>query len=116
MGIPDCKQLAKDLSKLEELCKKYPPVYGRRGSAKTHITDAYLYGFSVYSTTFDELEQKSALECKLDDIIDSLWSGKGGQIFGSYIDTVKKNPRTKDVYRSKSTTHSFPWYHRNRKY
>lgn len=106
------EQLLKiDYSKLEEIAKAQ-----YRGNAKSSAYDAYLWGASMNLGILDELEQKSALECKLDDIIDSLWSGKGGQIFGSYIDTVKKNPRTKDVYRSKSTTHSFPWYHKNRKY
>lgn len=116
MVTPNYRQLAGDLSKLEELLKKNLPIYGRRGAAKSHITDMYLYGTSIHTLVFDELEQKSALECKLDAIIDNLWNGKNGQIFASYIQAVRDNPRTKDVYRSKSTTHSFPWYHRNRKY
>lgn len=93
-----------DLNKLEALC-----------SARGH-------GKSTLVAIFDSLSEipnidtRSPLEAKMDDLINTYWSSEGSKAYHAILTTKKTNPRTKDIFRSKSTTHTFPWYHRKRKY
>lgn len=49
-------------------------------------------------------------------IIDSFWENPlEGDVY-LYLAQLEKNPRTKDVFKSKSTTHHYPWYRRGSKY
>lgn len=50
------------------------------------------------------------------DIIDSFWSAPALGLYGQYIDQLDKKPKTKDVFKGKSTTHHYPWYRRGTKY
>lgn len=59
---------------------------------------------------------RSPLETKLDDLINTYWSTEGSKAYHAILAAQKANPRTKDIFKSKSTSHTFPWYHRKRKY
>ena len=56
------------------------------------------------------------LKSQVDRIIDSFWENPlEGDVY-LYLAQLEKNPRTKDVFKSKSTTHHYPWYRRGSKY
>ena len=56
------------------------------------------------------------LKSKVDRIIDKFWLNACGDDTQLYLTQIQKNPRTKDVFKSKSTTHHYPWYRRGNKY
>ena len=56
------------------------------------------------------------LKSKVDSIIDKFWLNPCGDDMHLYLAQIQKNPRTKDVFKSKSTTHHYPWYRRGSKY
>lgn len=56
------------------------------------------------------------LKSKVDRIIDKFWLNPCGDNTQLYLAQIQKNPRTKDVFKSKSTTHHYPWYRRGSKY
>ncbi|AFR51983.1 hypothetical protein ECBP1_0032 [Escherichia phage ECBP1] len=56
------------------------------------------------------------LKSKVDRIIDKFWLNPCGDDMHLYLAQIQKNPRTKDVFKSKSTTHHYPWYRRGSKY
>lgn len=93
-----------DLSKLELL-------WSARMSGKSNLTNIY-DALTVLSTK----DCRSPLETKVDDLIETYWSTEGSKAFRAALAAQKANPRTKDIFRSKSTPHTFPWYHRKRKY
>ncbi|UVX30986.1 hypothetical protein P4a_00059 [Klebsiella phage VLCpiP4a] len=80
------------------------------------------HGKSTLVAIFDSLDEisnintRSPLEVKLDDLINTYWSSEGSKAYHAILAAQKANPRTKDIFRSKSTPHTFPWYHRKRKY
>lgn len=80
------------------------------------------HGKSTLVAIFDSLSEipnidtRSPLEAKMDDLINTYWSSEGSKAYHAILAAQKANPRTKDIFRSKSTTHTFPWYHRKRKY
>lgn len=53
---------------------------------------------------------------KVFDIIDKFWNNPGEGHMYLYLEQLKKNPITRDLFKSKSTTHHFPWYRRGSKY
>ena len=56
------------------------------------------------------------LKNKVYKIIDSFWENPlEGDVY-LYLAQLEKNPRTKDVFKGKSTTHHYPWYRRGSKY
>lgn len=56
------------------------------------------------------------LKSQVDRIIDSFWENPlEGDVY-LYLAQLEKNPRTKDVFKGKSTTHHYPWYRRGSKY
>lgn len=93
-----------DLSKLELL-------WSTRMSGKSNLTNIY-DALTVLSTK----DCRSPLEAKMDKLINSYWTNGGSKELRAMLAAQKANPRTKDVFRSTSTPHTFPWYHRNRKY
>lgn len=93
-----------DLSKLELL-------WSARMSGKSNLTNIY-DALTVLSTK----DCRSPLEAKMDKLINSYWTNGGSKELRAMLAAQKANPRTKDVFRSTSTPHTFPWYHRNRKY
>ena len=56
------------------------------------------------------------LKSKVDRIIDKFWLNPCGDDMHLYLVQIQKNPRTKDVFKGKSTTHHYPWYRRGSKY
>ena len=56
------------------------------------------------------------LKSKVDRIIDKFWLSPCYDEIHLYLAQIQKNPRTKDVFKSKSTTHHYPWYRRGSKY
>lgn len=56
------------------------------------------------------------LKAKVDRIIDKFWLNPCGDDTQLYLAQIQKNPRTKDVFKGKSTTHHYPWYRRGSKY
>lgn len=56
------------------------------------------------------------LKSKVDRIIDKFWLNPCGDDMHLYLAQIQKNPRTKDVFKGKSTTHHYPWYRRGSKY
>lgn len=93
-----------DLNKMEAL------IYGQMiGEGDTFTVDSYFNGLF-------KVDCRSPLETKLDDLINTYWSTEGSKAYHAILTAQKANPRTKDIFRSKSTPHTFPWYHRNRKY
>lgn len=92
-----------DLNKLEAL-------WSARMSGKSTLV-------AIYDSLAElRVDSRSPLEAKVDDIIKTYWSSEGSKAFRATLATQKLNPRTKDIFRSKSTPHTFPWYHRKRKY
>lgn len=85
------------------------------------LWSARMSGKSTLVSIYDSLaelraDSRSPLETKVDDIIKAYWSSEGSKAFRATLAAQKLNPRTKDIFRSKSTPHTFPWYHRKRKY
>lgn len=56
------------------------------------------------------------LKSKVDRIIDKFWLNPCKDDTQLYLAQIQKNPRTKDVFKGKSTTHHYPWYRRGSKY
>lgn len=92
-----------DLNKLEAL-------WSARMSGKSTLVAIY------DSLAESRVDSRSPLEAKVDDIIKTYWSSEGSKAFRATLAAQKLNPRTKDIFRSTSTPHTFPWYHRKRKY
>lgn len=56
------------------------------------------------------------LKSKVYRIIDKFWLNPCKDDTQLYLAQIQKNPRTKDVFKGKSTTHHYPWYRRGSKY
>lgn len=56
------------------------------------------------------------LKSKVFRIIDKFWLNPCRDDTQLYLAQIQKNPRTKDVFKGKSTTHHYPWYRRGSKY
>lgn len=56
------------------------------------------------------------LKSKVEHIIDKFWLSPCEGDMHLYLAQIQKNPRTKDVFKGKSTTHHYPWYRRGSKY
>lgn len=92
-----------DLNKLEAL-------WSARMSGKSTLV-------GIYDSLAElRVDSRSPLETKVDDLINTYWSSEGSKAYHAILVAQKTNPRTKDIFRSTSTTHTFPWYHRKRKY
>uniref|UniRef100_A0AAU8EBW0 Uncharacterized protein n=1 Tax=Klebsiella phage vB_Kpn16-P2 TaxID=3230846 RepID=A0AAU8EBW0_9VIRU len=92
-----------DLNKMELL-------WSARMTGKSNL--AAMYGSLVKL----RVDSRSPLETKVDDLINTYWSSEGSKAYHAILTAQKTNPRTKDIFRSTSTPHTFPWYHRKRKY
>lgn len=67
-----------------------------------------------YATSYTPPEPH--LKSKVDRIIDKFWLSPCYDEMHLYLAQIQKNPRTKDVFKGKSTTHHYPWYRRGSKY
>ena len=92
-----------DLKNLEDMFSKMNKALskgwtGRKGFVEVYITPP------------------PRLKNQVDRIIDSFWENPlEGDVY-LYLAQLEKNPRTKDVFKGKSTTHHYPWYRRGSKY
>lgn len=68
--------------------------------------------FNVHSYIPPEPHLKS----KVDRIIDKFWAYPGEGHMYLYLEQLRKNPITRDLFKGKSTTHHYPWYRRGSKY
>ena len=66
--------------------------------------------------TIPYIHSEPHLKSKVDRIIDKFWLNPCGDDTHLYLAQIQKNPRTKDVFKGKSTTHHYPWYRRGSKY
>lgn len=64
---------------------------------------------------FPYIPPEPHLKTKVDRIIDKFWLNPCDEMH-LYLAQIQKNPRTKDVFKGKSTTHHYPWYRRGSKY
>lgn len=82
------------------------------------LSDAMVYGLNLNWLYGDDLYLPPTPHCqrKAFSIIDKFWSGKQLGLYGQYIEQLNRNPKTKDVFKGKSTTHHYPWYKRGSKY
>ncbi|AHV82653.1 hypothetical protein LD35_gp29 [Escherichia phage vB_EcoP_PhAPEC7] len=75
-----------------------------------------LKGWNIRSfNAFPYIPPEPHLKSKVDRIIDKFWLSPCDEMH-LYLAQIQKNPRTKDVFKSKSTTHHYPWYRRGSKY
>lgn len=65
---------------------------------------------------FPYIPPEPHLKSKVDRIIDKFWLSPCGDDMHLYLAQIQKNPRTKDVFKGKSTTHHYPWYRRGSNY
>lgn len=78
---------------------------------------AILKGWTSRSfNVFPYIPPEPHLKSKVDRIIDKFWLSPCGDDMHLYLTQIQKNPRTKDVFKGKSTTHHYPWYRRGSKY
>lgn len=77
-----------------------------------------LSGMKADWYTIDDVYLPPKPHCmsQVHDIIDSFWSAPALGLYGQYIAQLDKKPKTKDVFKGKSTTHHYPWYRRGSKY
>lgn len=81
---------------------------------QTLIQKGWTTSRPFYATSYTPPEPH--LKSKVDRIIDKFWLSPCGDDMHLYLAQIQKNPRTKDVFKSKSTTHHYPWYRRGSKY
>ena len=67
-----------------------------------------------YATSYTPPEPH--LKSKVDQIIDKFWAYPGEGHMYLYLEQLRKNPITRDLFKGKSTTHHYPWYRRGSKY
>ena len=91
--------------------KKMEAFWSARGHGKGNLVIIYDSFTELFS-----VDSRSVLEAKLDKLINSYWRKGGSKELRAMLDAQRRNPRTKDIFRSTSTPHTFPWYHRKRKY
>lgn len=68
-----------------------------------------------FSTT-SYIPPEPHLKSKVDQIIDKFWAYPGEGHMYLYLEQLRKNPITRDLFKGKSTTHHYPWYRRGSKY
>ena len=78
------------------------------------VQKGWTTGRSFNTTSY--IPPEPHLKSKVDRIIDKFWLNPCGDATQLYLAQIQKNPRTKDVFKSKSTTHHYPWYRRGSKY
>ena len=86
-----------------------------------HQLDAWLQcsglgagGYVISDDLFTQSE--SYATSKINKIIDNFWANPGSGEYQMYITIMQRKPKTKDVFKGKSTTHHYPWYKRGSKY
>lgn len=71
-------------------------------------------GRQVFVETY--IPPEPHLKSKVDRIIDKFWAYPGEGHMYLYLEQLRKNPITRDLFKGKSTTHHYPWYRRGSKY
>jgi hypothetical protein len=70
----------------------------------------------LWGDTLDYVNPPPQLKSQVDRIIDDFWAYPGTGHMYLYLEQLRKNPLTRDLFKSESTTHHFPWYRRGSKY
>jgi hypothetical protein len=70
----------------------------------------------IWGDTLDYVNPPPQLKSQVDRIIDDFWAYPGTGHMFLYLEQLHRNPITRDLFKSKSTTHHFPWYRRGSKY
>lgn len=92
-----------DLKNLEDMFSKMSQVLTNRWTGRQAYVDVYT-------------PPPPRLKNQVDRIIDKFWLNPCGDATQLYLAQIQKNPRTKDVFKGKSTTHHYPWYRKGSKY
>ena len=71
-------------------------------------------GRQVFVETY--IPPEPHLKSKVDRIIDKFWAYPGEGHMYLYLEQLRKNPITRNLFKGKSTTHHYPWYRRGSKY
>lgn len=78
------------------------------------VQKGWTTGRSFNTTSY--IPPEPHLKSKVDRIIDNFWAYPGEGHMYLYLEQLRKNPITRDLFKSKSTTHHYPWYRRGSKY
>jgi hypothetical protein len=111
-----------------ELEKKILATIAKDAKAISGYNDVIAYGNSIHEVYEHKLTGYSPklvwhssinystserLASKVGQLICNLWNDESQW---QYWFNRLKEPKKKDFFRGKSSTHMFPWYHRNRRY
>lgn len=89
-------------------------IHGVYVGMQTHIQKGWINSRSF--NVFPYIPPEPHLKSKVERIIDKFWLNPCHDDMHLYLAQIQKNPRTKDVFKGKSTTHHYPWYRRGSKY
>lgn len=62
------------------------------------------------------MSPKPHCQAKVFALIDQFWAHPELGIVHLYLEQLRKNPLTRDLFKGESTTHHYPWYKRGTKY
>ena len=102
--------LGKTMHDQVEMDEISPDPYAKM---QTHIQKGWT---SRVFNNFPYIPPEPHLKSKVYRIIDKFWLSPCGDDMHLYLTQTQRNPRTKDVFKGKSTTHHYPWYRRGSKY
>ena len=71
---------------------------------------SWLWGDAIYTPPV------SKLQAEVHKIIDDFWDLRCCSLGELYLKQKERNSKTKDLFKSKSTTHHYPWYKRGSSY
>lgn len=75
-----------------------------------------VFAGQVWGNDYVYIPPEPHLKSQVDRIIDKFWAYPGEGHMYLYLEQLRKNPLTRDLFKSESTTHHFPWYRRGSKY
>lgn len=105
-GIHDSVDIAtslNDLKNLEDMFSKMSQVLANGWEGRQVFVETYT-------------PPPPRLKNQVDRIIGSFWENPlEGNVY-LYLAQLEKNPRTKDLFKGKITTHHYPWYRKGSKY
>lgn len=75
-----------------------------------------VFASQIWGDEYSYVPPEPKLKTQVDQLIDDFWANPGvGHIY-LYLEQLRKNPITKDLFKGESTTHHYPWYKRGSKY
>ena len=81
---------------------------------QTLIQKGWTIARPFYATSY--ILPEPHLKSKVDQIIDKFWAYPGEGHMYLYMEQLQKNPITRELFKSKSTTHHYPCYEKGSKY